>query len=97
MDESLNNYDISQYYTRKSNEAVMGWGNWEFKMPATMGTSMTSPFWQTTSMAGGFAGAWLGAKAGAAIGSVIPGAGTAAGAVLGALGGLVFSQLGGGI
>lgn len=96
LDESLNNYDISQYYTRKSNEAVMGWGNWEFKMPATMGTSMTSPFWQTTSMAGGFAGAWLGAKAGAAIGSVIPGAGTAAGAVLGALGGLTFSQLGGG-
>lgn len=98
LDESLNNYDISQYYTRKSNEAVMGWGNWEFKMPATMGTSMTSPFWQTTSMAGGFAGALAGAKAGAAIGSVTtPLIGTVSGAVLGALGGLAFSQLGGGI
>lgn len=97
LEESLNNYDISQYYTRKSNEAVMGWGNWEFKMPATMGTSMTSPFLQTTSMAGGFAGALAGAKAGAAIGSVVPGAGTIAGTILGALGGLVGSQLLGGM
>ena len=97
LDDSLNNYDISQYYTRKSNEAVMGWGNWEFKMPTTMGTSMTSPFLQTTRMAGGFAGAWAGAKAGAAIGSTAsPGVGTAVGGVLGALGGLAGSQLLGG-
>lgn len=97
LDESLNNYDISQYYTRKSNEAVMGWGNWEFKMPATMGTSMTSPVWQATSMAGGFAGAWVGAKAGAAIGTAItPGIGTGVGIALGAIGGLVGSQLLGG-
>ena len=75
----------------------MGWGNWEFKMPSTMGTSMTSPFLQTTSMAGGFAGAWAGAKAGAAAGSLVsPGVGTAAGAIVGALGGLAGSQLLGG-
>lgn len=97
LEESLNNYDISQYYTRKSNEAVMGWGNWEFKMPATMGTSMTSPVWQTASMAGGMLGAWAGAKAGAALGAYAGPYGAAGGAILGAIGGLIGSQGAGGI
>lgn len=84
LDSSYDNYDISQYYTRKSNEAVQGWGNMLFKMPATMGTSMTSPFLQSTSMAAGLGGAKFGAAAGTAI---APGIGTAIGAVIGGLGG----------
>ena len=84
---SVANYDISQYYTRKSNEAVMGWGNWFYKLPPTQGTSSTSIVAQTSSMVGGYAGA----KAGAAIGSFIaPGIGTAIGAGLGALAGGQF-------
>lgn len=84
---SMNVYDISQYYNRKSNEAVMGWGNWFYKMPATMGTSATSPFLQTTSMAVAMAGG----KAGAAAGAVLGPWGAAAGAVLGAVAGGQFA------
>ena len=108
-EEQYNNdmgkHDISQYYTRKSNESMLGTGKWYFSLPATMGTSNTSPALQTMSMAGGIAGAEGGAKIGgsigAAIGSIIPGAGTAAGAAVGAgigtvIGGLLGSQLAGG-
>jgi hypothetical protein len=84
---SMNVYDISQYYNRKSNEAVMGWGNWFYKMPATMGTSATSPFLQTTSMAG----AMVGGKAGAALGATLGPLGIAAGSVLGAVVGGQFA------
>lgn len=88
LDSSYANHDISQYYTRKSNEAVQGWGNLLYKMPATMGTSMTSPFWQTTSMAAGFAGAKFGAAAGT---TVAPGIGTVIGGILGGMGAAQFA------
>lgn len=89
----VNNYDISQYYTNKSNEAVQGWGNWMYKMPATAGTSMTSPVWQAIGLGGAAvgskfgaaAGAWAAAKAGAAIGSAGGLIGTGIGFVLGGL------------
>lgn len=100
-EEQYNNdmgkHDISQYYTRKSNESMLGTGRWYFSLPATMGTSNTSPALQTMSMAGGIAGAKGGAAVGAAIGgaigSIIPGAGTAVGAAVGAKGGALIGSL----
>lgn len=89
-DDSINNYDISQYYTGRSNEAVQTWGNWFYKMPATMGTSWSSPDKQAASFAGG----WAGAKAGAAVGSFAGPVGTGLGALLG---GVAGAQLLGGI
>lgn len=89
-DDSINNYDISQYYTGRSNEAVQTWGNWFYKMPATMGTSWSSPDKQAASFAGG----WAGAKAGAAVGSVAGPIGVGIGALLG---GVAGAQLLGGI
>lgn len=94
---SMRAHDISQYYTRRSNEQVMGFNNWYFKMPATMGTSNTSPALQTESMLAGFAGAKAGAAAGAAIGSAGGPVGTAIGSVIGGgLGSLGFAQVFGG-
>lgn len=89
-DDSINNYDISQYYTGRSNEAVQTWGNWFYKMPATMGTSWSSPDKQAASFAGG----WAGAKAGAAVGSFAGPVGAGLGALLG---GVAGAQLLGGI
>lgn len=89
-DDSINNYDISQYYTGRSNEAVQTWGNWFYKMPATMGTSWSSPDKQAASFAGG----WAGAKAGAAVGSFAGPVGAGIGALLG---GVAGAQLLGGI
>lgn len=89
-DDSINNYDISQYYTGRSNEAVQTWGNWFYKMPATMGTSWSSPDKQALSFAGG----WAGAKAGAAVGSFAGPVGTGIGALLG---GIAGAQMLGGI
>ena len=97
-DDSINNYDISQYYTGRSNEAVQTWGNWFYKMPATMGTSWSSPDKQALSFAGGWAGSWAGAKAGAAAGSFAGPVGAGIGAGIGALvGGVAGAQLLGGI
>lgn len=102
-EEQYNNdmgkHDISQYFTRKSNESMLGTGKWYFTLPATMGTSMTSPALQVLSMAGGIAGAKGGAAAGAAIGaaigSFVPGVGPIVGAKVGAKGGgLIGSLLG---
>ena len=89
-DDSINNYDISQYYTGRSNEAVQTWGNWFYKMPATMGTSWSSPDKQAASFAGG----WAGAKAGAAVGSFAGPVGAGIGALLG---GVAGAQMLGGI
>ena len=85
-DDSINNYDISQYYTGRSNEAVQTWGNWFYKMPATMGTSWSSPDKQVASFAGGWAGAKLGAAAGSFAGPI----GAGIGALLGGIGGAQF-------
>lgn len=89
----LNRHDISQYYTRRSNESTFGWGNFYFKLPATMGTSMTSPLSQLGSLAAGLAAAAVGQQifaglfgvAGATAGSTVaPGAGTVGGGITGA-------------
>lgn len=96
--KDIKNYDISQYYTHKSNEAVMSMGNFFYKMPATMGTSNTSPIWQSISMAAGYGGAkggaWLGVTIGAPFGPVGAAIGAGIGGVTGSVAG---SQLAGGM
>lgn len=92
--QSRKNNDISQYYTAKSNEEVMNWGNFFYKMPATMGTSNTSPVWQMSSMAATYGGM----KGGAAVGTMIGGpVGTFVGGALGLIGGMVLGTVGGGM
>lgn len=91
--QSRHNRDISQYYTAKSNEEVMGWGNFLYKMPATMGTSNTSPVWQMSSMAASYAGV----KGGAAIGSIAGPIGTFVGGAVGFIGGAVLGTVAGGM
>lgn len=90
---SLDSYDISQYYNRRSNESVQTWGNFFYTMPATVGTSSTSPFLQSASMAAGWAGAKTGALTGAAIGG---GIGAAIGLISGGILGLAGAQVAGG-
>lgn len=87
--DDVKNYDISQYYSKKSNEAVMNMGNFFYKLPATMGTSNTSPALQTTSMVGGWAGAKVGAAAGAQVGAPAGPLGAAIGSAVGSLVGAV--------
>lgn len=86
---SINAYDISQYYTNKSNSDISSVSNFLYKMPATMGSSFTSPMWQILSTAG----AWAGAKAGAVAGSYFG----PYGAAIGGVGGAVIGSLSGGI
>ena len=82
--EDYGKHDISQYYNRVSNEQITSARNMLFSLPATMGSSMASPFLQTTSMVAGIAGA----KAGAAIGAFGGPIGAGIGGVIGgALGG----------
>lgn len=97
LNQSYKNYDISQYYTRKSNDATAGWGNFFYKMPSTMGTSNTSALYQTTSMLAGWGGFVAGSKLGAAIGAAAGPVGAAAGAVLGGIISIGAAQLFGGI
>lgn len=97
LNQSYKNYDISQYYTRKSNDATAGWGNFFYKMPSTMGTSNTSALYQTTSMLAGWGGFIAGSKLGAAIGAAAGPVGAAAGAVLGGIISIGAAQLFGGI
>ena len=97
LNQSYKNYDISQYYTRKSNDATAGWGNFFYKMPSTMGTSNTSALYQTTSMLAGWGGFVAGSKLGAAIGAAAGPVGAAAGAVLGSIISIGAAQLFGGI
>lgn len=97
LNQSYNNYDISQYYTRKSNDATAGWGNFFYKMPSTMGTSNTSSLYQTTSMLAGWGGFVAGSKLGAVIGAGAGPIGAAAGAVLGGIISVGAAQLFGGI
>lgn len=86
-DTDLGKHDISQYYNRRSNEAMLGTGKWYFSLPATMGTSMTSPALQALSVASGIAGQYVGG----AIGSYFaPGAGTTTGAAVGKAAGKVL-------
>lgn len=87
--KDVNNYDISQYYTHKSNEAVMNMGNFFYKMPATMGTSNTSPAYQISSMVGGWVGAKVGSSLGAKVGMIGGPWGAAAGSIVGGLVGSV--------
>lgn len=90
-------YDISQYFTRKSNQTVTSFGNLFFKLPATMGTSQTSPFLQSSSLIAQMAGVKAGASAGAYAGSFAGPVGTAIGSIAGAvLGGTAAGQLLGG-
>lgn len=97
LNQSYKNYDISQYYTRKSNDATAGWGNFFYKMPSTMGTSNTSALYQTTSMLAGWGGFVAGSKLGAVIGAAAGPVGAAAGAVLGGIISIGAAQLFGGI
>lgn len=90
--DSVNKADVSQYFTKRSNDEVNYWGNFFYKMPATMGTSMTSPILQLTSLAGTVAGM----KAGAAIGSFFGPWGTFIGGAAGLLFGAVSGQVAGG-
>lgn len=72
----------------------MNWGNFLYKLPATMGTSNTSPVWQSASMAA----SWAGMKGGAAIGTAIGGPyGTVIGGAIGVIGGAVLGTVGGGM
>lgn len=90
--EDYGKHDISQYYNRVSNEQVASARKMLFSLPATMGSSMASPFLQTTSMAAGIAGA----KGGAALGAVVGAFGGPAGAAIGAgIGGVIGGALGG--
>lgn len=97
LNQSYKNYDISQYYTRKSNDATAGWGNFFYKMPSIMGTSNTSALYQTTSMLAGWGGFVAGSKLGAAIGAAAGPVGAVAGAVLGGILSIGAAQLFGGI
>lgn len=92
LQNSLNNYDISQYATRKSNEAGYSTGNFLYKTASMFGSSWSDIGWQILSTAGSLAatvgaGALAGASVGATAGSVVPGIGTATGAVSGAISG----------
>lgn len=89
---SMKAYDVSQYFTRKSNQAVLGWGNFFFKLPSTMGTSNTSPFLQLSSMAAGYAGAQAGMEVGASIGAVGGPVGAGIGAVVGSVAGAMLTS-----
>lgn len=91
--DSKNKADVSQYFTKRSNDEVNYWGNFFYKMPATMGTSMTSPILQLLSTAGMIAGF----KAGASIGTIFGGPfGTLIGGGVGLLLGVLGDQLMGG-
>lgn len=108
LQEQLRSHDISQYYTRRSNEATLNWGNWFYKLPATMGTSFTSPLAMLGSIGFGILGTITGQHIGAFVGglaagisgtTVAPGPGTVAGGVTGAgigsaIGGTLFGMIG---
>lgn len=98
--DSKNKADVSQYFTKRSNDDVNFWGNFFYKMPATMGTSMTSPIMQLTSTLGMIAGMKGGAALATGILAMIPGIGQLGAAVLtGAtmfVGGAIGGQLSGG-
>ena len=86
LQSSLDNYDISQYATRKSNEAGYSLGNFLYKTASTFGSSWADIGHQMTSTLAGL-GASMAADAaiGAAVGSAVPGAGTVAGGTAGAI------------
>ena len=87
-----NKVDISQYFTKKSNEQTMKWGNFLYKQANTLGYSLTTPIYQLRSMiaaaaaysvASGATGAALGSSAGPVGTAVGVGVGAVAGATAG--------------
>ena len=87
-----NKVDVSQYFTKKSNEQTIKWGNFLYKSANTMGYSLTTPIYQLRSMlaaaaaysvASGATGAALGSGAGPVGTAVSVGIGAVAGATAG--------------
>lgn len=90
-------FDISQYFTKKANEQVATFGNFFYKMPNTMGYSLTTPMAQLSRMVGAIAGGALtGAATGALVGTPTSPLGQLALSGVGMVGGAVGGFLAGG-
>lgn len=102
LQESLDNYDISQYFTKKANESTTTFGNFLYKLPGLFGGSHSDWAYQLSSMASGAitavaADALLGASMAGTPGAVAGGLrGLARGLTVG-LTASAASQVGGGI
>ena len=102
LQESLDNYDISQYFTKKANESTTTFGNFLYKLPGMFGSSHSDWAYQLSSMA---SGAITAVATDALLGAAVAGGpGAVAGGIRGLARGLTVgltasaaSQAGGGI